>query len=173
MMRLAASEVAALDPYKFMATIGKRVIHPGGRASTQALLARARITPASRVLDVGCGVATTALEIAGRFGAQVTAVDIAPLMLERAEANARAANMDGRVTVRLGDICALPFADDSFDVVIAEAVTMFADRPRAQRTGPGLRPRRAGAGHRILLAHPAAAASPAGVPRPGMPRHGF
>jgi hypothetical protein len=34
MTKLAASEVTALDPYKFMATIGKRVIYPGGRAST-------------------------------------------------------------------------------------------------------------------------------------------
>src|SRR5205823_14827434 len=42
-----------------------------------------------------------------------------------------AASMTGQVTVRPGDICALPFADDSFDVVIAEAVTMFAGRPRA------------------------------------------
>ena len=131
MAKLAASEVAALDPYKFMATIGKRVIHPGGRASTQALLARARITATSRVLDVGCGVATTAVEIAGRFGARATAVDIAPLMLERAEANVRAAHLDGQVTVQPGDICALPFDDDCFDVVIAEAVTMFTDRPRA------------------------------------------
>ena len=131
MTRLAAAEVAALDPYKFMATIGKTVIHPGGRASTQALLARARITASSKVLDVGCGVATTAIEIARRFGAQVTAVDIAPLMLERAAANVRTAKMTGRVTVRPGDICALPFAEDSFEVVIAEAVTMFADRPRA------------------------------------------
>ena len=78
MTKLAAAEVAALDPYKFMATIGKRVIHPGGRVSTEALLARARITAASQVLDVGCGVATTAIEIARRYGAQVTAVDIAP-----------------------------------------------------------------------------------------------
>jgi ubiquinone/menaquinone biosynthesis C-methylase UbiE len=131
MTRLAAAEVAALDPYKFMATIGKTVIHPGGRASTQALLARARITATSQVLDVGCGVATTAVEIARRFGARVTAVDLAPLMLERAEANVRAAKFTGRVTVQPGDICALPFDKDSFDVVIAEAVTMFADRPRA------------------------------------------
>jgi SAM-dependent methyltransferase len=131
MTKLAAAEVAALDPYKFMATIGKRVIHPGGRVSTEALLARAHITAASQVLDVGCGVATTAIEIARRYGAQVTAVDIAPLMLERAEANVRAASMTGRVTVQPGDICALPFEDDSFDVVIAEAVTMFADRQRA------------------------------------------
>jgi SAM-dependent methyltransferase len=131
MTKLAAAEVAALDPYKFMATIGKRVIHRSGRASTQALLARARITATSQVLDVGCGVATTAVEIARRFGAQVTAVDIAPLMLERAEANVRAASMTGRVTVRPGDICALPCANGSFDVVIAEAVTMFADSPHA------------------------------------------
>jgi SAM-dependent methyltransferase len=133
MARLAADEVAALDPYKFMAVIGKKVIHPGGRVSTRALLARAGITPASRVLDVGCGVATTAIDIGRRHGAQVTAVDIAPLMLERAEANVRAAKMTSKVTVQAGDICALPFDDDSFDVVIAEAVTMFVDRRRAAR----------------------------------------
>ncbi len=131
MTKLAAAEIAALDPYKFMALIGKRVIHPGGRVSTEALLARARISPTSQVLDVGCGVATTAVEIARRMGAQVTAVDIAPLMLERAEANVRAAKMTGQVTVQQGDICALPFGGDSFDVVIAEAVTMFVDRRRA------------------------------------------
>jgi ubiquinone/menaquinone biosynthesis C-methylase UbiE len=128
MTKLTATEIAGLDPYKFMATIGKRVIHPGGRVSTDALLARARITAASQVLDVGCGVATTAIEISRRFGAQVTAVDIAPLMLQRAGANVQAARMTGRVTVLPGDICALPFDDGSFNVVIAEAVTMFADR---------------------------------------------
>jgi ubiquinone/menaquinone biosynthesis C-methylase UbiE len=114
-----------------MATIGKRVIHPGGRASTEALLARSAITAASGVLDVGCGVATTAVQIARRYGAHVTAVDISPIMLDRAAANARAAKVSDLVAVQEGDICALPFADDSFDVVIAEAVTMFVDRHRA------------------------------------------
>jgi SAM-dependent methyltransferase len=129
--KLAPEHVSGLDPYKFMAVIGKRVIHPGGRASTQALLARAQITGSSRVLDVGCGVATTAIEIARRYGARVTAADISPLMLQRAEANVAAAGMAGLVTVTSGDILALPFGDSSFDVVIAEAVTMFTDRPRA------------------------------------------
>lgn len=131
MSRLAREEIAKLDPYKFMATIGKRVIHPGGRASTEALLERAAITAESRVLDVGCGVATTAVEIARRFGAHVTAVDIAPLMLERAEANVAAANLDGMVTVEHGDILDLKYDDGAFDVVIAEAVTMFVDRAKA------------------------------------------
>ena len=30
--KLAPVDIAGLDPYKFMAVIGKRVIHPGGRA---------------------------------------------------------------------------------------------------------------------------------------------
>ena len=49
-------------------------------------------------------------------------------MLERAAANVRAAGLGDRVTVEVGDILALGHADDSFDVVIAEAVTMFVDR---------------------------------------------
>ena len=75
MTKLAATEIATLDPYKFMATLGKRVIHPGGRASTDSLLARSEITSEHQVLDVGCGVGTTAIEIAQRFGAHVTTAD--------------------------------------------------------------------------------------------------
>jgi SAM-dependent methyltransferase len=85
----------------------------------------------TRVLDVGCGVGTTAIEIAKRFGATVTAVDIAPVMLERARRNVVDADAGERVTVVEGDILALDLPDESFDVVIAEAVTMFVDRARA------------------------------------------
>ena len=129
--KLAPEEISDLDPYKFMAVIGKRVIHPGGRASTEALLRRAQVTASDRVLDVGCGVATTAIQIARRYGATVTAADISPLMRERAEANIRAPGVADLVTVTSADILALPFDDAAFDVVIAEAVTMFTDRPKA------------------------------------------
>lgn len=131
MERLTRREVAGLDPYKFMALIGKRVIHPGGRASTEMLMAASGITASTRVLDVGCGVGTTAIEIAERFGATVTAVDIAPMMLERARANVIAAGVTDRVTVTAGDILNLGNPDGAFDVVIAEAVTMFVDRQQA------------------------------------------
>lgn len=129
--RLDAREVAELDPYKFMATLGKRVVHPGGRTSTEALLERAAIVAGERVLDVGCGVGTTAIEIARRHGAQVVAADISPLMLDRAAVNVESAHLSDRVTVESGDILALPYPDDSFDAVIAEAVTMFVDREKA------------------------------------------
>jgi ubiquinone/menaquinone biosynthesis C-methylase UbiE len=85
------------------------------------------------VLDVGCGVATTALTVAHRFAADVTAVDIEPLMLERAQNAVEAAGVKELVHLQEGDILALEFPDSAFDVVIAEAVTMFVDRARAAR----------------------------------------
>ena len=41
MSHLADADVQALDSYAFMAVIGKRVIHPGGRCSTEELFERA------------------------------------------------------------------------------------------------------------------------------------
>jgi len=116
-----------------MAVIGKKVIHPGGRRSTEELYRFADFQAGQRVLDVGAGVGTTAIEIANRFGCQVTAIDIDPVMLTRAQANVQAARLGGRVTVAKADIQSLQFADGSFDSVVIEAVTMFVDRPRAVR----------------------------------------
>lgn len=129
--RLTATEVTRLDPYALMAVLGKRVIHPGGRRSTEELLARADLRPGQQILDIGCGVGTTAIRIARDYDAQVTAVDIAPLMLDRARRNIHAAGVAQRVTVERGDVLALRFGENSFDRVLAEAVTMFVDRPHA------------------------------------------
>ena len=130
---LTSAEVAELDPYAFLAVLGKRVIHPGGRRSSEELFRGADFQPDQRVLDVGCGVGTSAIAIARRFGATVTAVDISPIMLTRASSNVRRTGLAGQVTVTYGDILALDFPDNSFDRVVAEAVTMFVDRPRAVR----------------------------------------
>lgn len=131
--QLTDGDIAGLDPYALMAVLGKRVIHPGGRRSTEELLQRADIKAEHQVLDVGCGVGTTAVEITRRFGARVTAVDISPLMLSRAQNNVRAVGVEGKVAVENGDILALRFPDNTFDRVLAEAVTMFVDRPRAAK----------------------------------------
>ena len=85
---LSGGEVEQLDPYAFFAVLGKRVIHPGGRAATDELIRRADFRADQRVLDVGCGVGTTAIRIARGFGASVAAVAIAPLMLERCSSTA-------------------------------------------------------------------------------------
>jgi SAM-dependent methyltransferase len=130
---LTDNEIRSLDPYAFFAVLGKRVIHPGGRAATDELIHVGDFRADQRVLDVGCGVGTTAIRIARRFNASVTAVDIAPLMLDRASANVSAARLNERVSIEYGDITSLPYSDGSFDRVLAEAVTMFVERSSAAR----------------------------------------
>jgi SAM-dependent methyltransferase len=126
-------DVKSLDPYSFLAVLGKRVIHPGGRRSTEELFNLASLQAGQKALDVGCGVGTTAIQTARRFGANVTAIDISTIMLERARKNVRRAHLEDEVKVEQGDILALRFPDGTFDRVIAEAVTMFVDRQRAAR----------------------------------------
>lgn len=114
------AEVERLDPYAFMAVIGKRVIHPGGRRSTREMLSLRRFATGERVLDVGCGVATTAIELAQRFRCHVTAVDIDPRMLDRARANV-IASQTADVDVMRADIQALGLGSAAFDCVVVEA----------------------------------------------------
>lgn len=123
--------MAEADPYLLFGLLGKHVIHPGGRRATEELLALSALTPGQQVLDIGCGVATTAIEMATRFGVSVTAADISPDMRDRGIANARRAGVTDRLSVEAADICALPYESGHFDRVVAEAVTMFVDRDRA------------------------------------------
>lgn len=111
-----------------VAKLGVGSAHPGGFEATLEQLQRFPIPPGSRVLDVGCGTGRTACYLAG-LGYEVTGVDLRPEMLAKAR---RRAEQEGRtVTFVEGDICALPFEPASFDIVLAESVTNFADIERA------------------------------------------
>jgi SAM-dependent methyltransferase len=131
--RLTAAEIRALDPYQLMAELGKTVIHPGGGRSTRELLDTARIRPTYRVLDAGCGIGSTAAQITRRNGCHVVAVDIKDANCARARATVVQHGVGDRVEIGRGDIEQLEFDDETFDVVIVEAVTIFVHRKRAPR----------------------------------------
>jgi cyclopropane fatty-acyl-phospholipid synthase-like methyltransferase len=114
-----------------LAKLGKRVLHVGGGPSTEQLFELAGFEAGQNVLDAGCGVGNTAIEIASRYDCQVTAIDIAPSMVERAANNVRAVGLEDSVTVRQRDLLALEFPDGTFDRIVLESVVMFVDRARA------------------------------------------
>lgn len=129
--RLTNEEIENLDPYQFMAEIGKQVIHPGGKQSTKEIYSMAKLNNKQHVLDIGCGVATTAIDMVKRFGCTVTASDIDPNMLDKANMNVSRAGLSDKIKLMKADIQQMPFSNNEFDIVIVEAVTMFVHREKA------------------------------------------
>jgi SAM-dependent methyltransferase len=91
------------------------------------------IGPGVRVLDVGAGTGNASLPAAQR-GAQVTASDLTPELLEVGRARAEAAGLELEWVE--ADAEHLPFEDESFDVVISAIGAMFA--PHHQDTADEL-----------------------------------
>ena len=79
------------------------------------------------VLDVGTGTGVVAIT-AARAGAQVSALDLTPALLEVARENAAVAHCES-IAWTEGDAEQLPYADASFDLVLSQFGHMFAPRP--------------------------------------------
>ncbi|MGF7433157.1 class I SAM-dependent methyltransferase [Pasteurella bettyae] len=81
---------------------------------------------ASKVLDVGMGPGFFAILMA-KAGFQVTGIDATHNMLEQAKQNAQQANVN--IDFVQGDVHQLPFADESFDVIVTRNVTWNLQHP--------------------------------------------
>jgi ubiquinone/menaquinone biosynthesis C-methylase UbiE len=82
------------------------------------------------VLDVGTGPGVLLVELASRRpDLRLTGIDLSSDMIAAAERNLRA--FDERASARMGDVTDLPFADDSFDVVVTSFSAHHWDHPAA------------------------------------------
>jgi SAM-dependent methyltransferase len=86
------------------------------------------IEPGMRVLDVAAGTGNASIPAAER-GAEVVASDLTPELLEAGRARAEAAGVELEWVE--ADAENLPFADDSFDVVMSSIGAMFAPHHQA------------------------------------------
>jgi SAM-dependent methyltransferase len=100
----------------FLTPLGPRLVQACG------------IGPGDRVLDVAAGTGNAAVE-AAKTGATVVASDLTPELLEAGRARAEAAGVELEWTE--ADAEALPFEDESFDVVISSIGVMFAPHHQA------------------------------------------
>ncbi|GIP37635.1 methylase [Paenibacillus sp. J31TS4] len=111
-----------------LAKFGTGSAHPGGFPATIRQLEAYPLPLGSRILEVGCGTGRTACHLAAR-GHSVTAVDLHAGMLDKARKRSEA--MGTSVLFLQADACRLPFEDRSFDVLLVESVTNFADIQQA------------------------------------------
>jgi ubiquinone/menaquinone biosynthesis C-methylase UbiE len=79
----------------------------------------ARIQPGDKVLDVGCGTGTLAIEVARRAGraGRVTGIDLSTEQIARARSKAARHNVP--IDFQIGEIEHLAFPDQTFDVVLS------------------------------------------------------
>ena len=96
--------------------------------AAEAVVLAGRVRPGQRVLDVGCGTGSAAL-IAARAGAQVTAVDPAPRLLDVTRAQASREGLT--IEVLPGEAASLPVSDRRFDAVLSNFAVIFAADPAA------------------------------------------
>jgi ubiquinone/menaquinone biosynthesis C-methylase UbiE len=76
-----------------------------------------------RVLDIGTGSARLAIELAKAKNCHfdIVALDISQNMIKKARENARGYGVESKIRFLVSTAAALPFADDSFDLVISYA----------------------------------------------------
>ncbi len=114
--------------------------HGGQRPATMRLAELAGLAELTvrgggkRVLDVGSGLGGPSRFLAWRYGCRVSGVDLTAEFVRIAEMLTRRTGLADTGESREGDALALPFGDESFDVVWAQNAAMnIADRDRLYR----------------------------------------
>lgn len=119
--------------HQFLAKLGKKRLRPGGIEATEWLTGQAGLGPETQVLEVACNMCTTSIELAQRYRCRITGVDLDAKALQKAEANIRAAGLEKQIKVQQGNAMKLPFAGESFDVVINEAMLTMLNRKAKEK----------------------------------------
>jgi cyclopropane fatty-acyl-phospholipid synthase-like methyltransferase len=99
-------------------------IRAGGLRATQELLLGINLTASDgssqRVLDIGSGYGGTARYLAESFGCAVDCVNISTLQNQVSQRKNQERGLDHLIRIVEADFAQLPFADASYDLVIAQ-----------------------------------------------------
>jgi SAM-dependent methyltransferase len=121
--RLTPDDLAPVDEF-----------HGGQRPTTVRLAELVGFTGTERVLDVGSGLGGPSRYLAWCYGCRVSGIDLTAEFVRVAEILTELTGLAGKADYRQGNALALPFEDETFDVVWSQNVAMnIADRDRLYR----------------------------------------
>lgn len=84
----------------------------------------------AQILEIGCGAGFLALALAQR-GFRIQAMDSVNAMVEQTRQHAQEAGLADQISVEVGDISALAFQDNAFDLVLAIGVIPWIEHAEA------------------------------------------
>jgi ubiquinone/menaquinone biosynthesis C-methylase UbiE len=118
------------------------VIHQRRLAMALSWVDALRLPVGAQLLELGCGAGHASVALAER-GFHVQATDVVDAMMERACERVQRAGLADRVRVERADAHELPYADSSFDLVIALGLLPWLHSPAraTQEMARVLRPR--------------------------------
>lgn len=111
--QLSFEELAPLDHF-----------HSRGIEATAELSSTLAINSDSKVLDIGSGLGGPARYFASQFGCRVTGIDLTQSYVDAATYLTERTGLADKVNFDCGDALALPYADNTFDIVVTQHVAM-------------------------------------------------
>lgn len=106
----------------FLTDLGKTRLRPGGKAASDWLLANGDFRADKVVLDVSFNMGATASDIAKQFGCNVICLAIDDETVSKTEQHLAEHKIADLVKVQKIDSLELPFENNTFDIVINEAM---------------------------------------------------
>lgn len=92
-------------------------LHFGGDETTELLGQVLELKPTDKVMEIGSGLGGSACYLAGKYGCDVTGIDITEVNYREAVKRTKDKGLADRVHFELGDARAMPFGEDIFDAV--------------------------------------------------------
>lgn len=117
--------------FDFLAKFGVGGAHPGGILLTKELLSKENISSNSLILDAGCGTGQTAAYLFNQYKANVSGIEINPIMVKKAKIRFTEQHLP--IHLVQGSVEEIPFENNSFDFVLSESVLAFVDKRKALR----------------------------------------
>lgn len=106
----------------FLAKLGKTKLRPGGITATNWLIEKAQIKANLQILEVACNMGTTMIHLAKTYHCKIVGLDQSPTALAKAKENIAKNQLEKQLSVIQGNALRLPFKDNTFDVLINEAM---------------------------------------------------
>lgn len=115
-----------------LAELGIANLHPLGRRATAGLLAAMAPRPGQDILEIGCGTATTLVQLAQNSALNLVGLEFLPQMLKMGQSRLTFTGLHQRIRLVQGSGTAIPFPAGSFHHIYTESVLGFQDESTAQ-----------------------------------------